>query len=82
MVTGTMRLQGCPFFDMSNQNHDSISMICPSCGKNNNCKMDASCWCMSKPQIHAVPKVGVCRCESCLDKENTGYGTQSVLGEE
>jgi hypothetical protein len=57
-------------------------MICPSCGKNNNCKMDASCWCMSKPQIHTVPKVGTCRCESCLGKENAGDRMQPVSDEE
>lgn len=48
-------------------------VICPNCGKDNNCKMDASCWCMSKPSTGTVPKEGACKCESCFDKEYPGH---------
>lgn len=59
---------------MHRNDHDSRSTTCPNCGKNNDCKMDASCWCMSKPRTGVVPKEGACLCEHCFDKQNSLLG--------
>jgi hypothetical protein len=80
-VQGTMKILLCIVFYMNLKNAKPHSLVCPSCGKDNGCKMDASCWCMAKPRIETIPGVGACKCERCFDRDHAGREMPSVPGD-